>query len=680
MGPWDQSSSVSLIRWIAILPMLSALLHGLIIGLLRTRISARSVWAISLVAIVGSFALSVIALFEFVGVSQNAPILDTLGPWIGGGVGARSFSAELTFQLDALSAVFCLTVLAIALAVYLYTIGLQRSGHLGDESGHRTFAMLDLLVGSTLVLVLADNFLLFFVGWAGIGIATQLFSAFHFETRESARAGATTFVIGRIGDLGLLGAMLLLFDGLSRAGAASLTFRGIRGAYRLLEGKEMLLVQQIGIGAPLLLEMVGVGLVLAAVTKCAVFPLHVWLPRSTSVPISAAALMQSATTVIAGVYVLLRFSFLLESAPGAMTMLVWLGAATLLLASLAAATQLDITRFAAYTTSSHLGLVLLGIGLGAYPSATFHLLTHAFVKAHMILALGVVLVTLRGETDLRRMGGLGHPMRWTHGMVALGFLALIGVPPLSGFFSIEELLAVVARSGHAGRPLLLAIVFASLAILAFALARAYFLVFWGNVRQGGLVERRFRDPEGWMQHSLTGLAVLVAAAGLLTPSQFWGDPWGVEKMDSIGHFLVSAIAGAPDPELGGDVRGRLVLALLVSIAAGIGLAAWRYARRGYRGEPRQAWLRRTGVAMREMFFTEELYEIVLVRPLRAASRWALVSGIEQGLLDRVVVSGGSSLVRRAVWSGLRRVQNGRLQTYALLSLLTALVLVVWMVA
>jgi NADH-quinone oxidoreductase subunit L len=679
LDSWEHNLSDSLIRWIAILPMLSAVVNGLLIGILRSKISARSVWTISISSLCASFALSMVSLFELVGDSPSAPILDTLGPWIGGGVGLRSFSAELTFQFDSLSAVFCLVVLAIALATYVYTIGLQRSGEIDPESGHRTFAVLDLLVGSTLVLVLADNFLLFFLGWAGVGFATQLFSSFRFDAKDSARAGATTFVIARVGDLGLLGAMLLLFDGLSRAGAASLTFRGIRGAYRLLEGQEVVLVQQTGIGAPLLLEWVGFGLVLAAVTKCAQLPLHIWLPTRIAVPIPAAALMQSATTVVAGVYVLLRFSFLLESAPIAMSTLIVLGAATMLLASLAAATQLDLARFLAYTTSSHLGLVLIGVGLGAYPSATFHLLTHAFIKAHLILALGIVTVAMRGETDLRKMGGFGHQMRWTQGLVAIGFLALAGFPLLSGFFSIEELLAFVDLSGRPGSAWLLATILSSLVILAFGMARVFFLVFQGNVRPTGALVDRLQDPAGWTQHALTGIAVMTVVAGWLTQSQFWGDLGDVAKSDSVGHFLVHSIAGVPDPGLIGAPRVRLVFALVATLGIGFGLAYSRYARRGYRGESERPAVRIALTTMREMFYIDELYRIVLVRPLRAASQWGLVVGIEQRLLDRVVVTGGSGLVRRAVWNGLRRIQNGRLQSYALLSLLTVVVIVTWMV-
>jgi NADH-quinone oxidoreductase subunit L len=675
---WDSRISASLIRWIAILPFIAAVVHGLLIGLVRAKLSDRSIWAISLSAIAVAFGLSALTVFDLVGAAGGQPILDTFGPWIGGGVGPRSFSAELTFQFDPLSAVFCLAVTSIALAAYVYTVGLLRSGGIDPENGHRTFAMLDLLVGGTLVLVLADNLLFLFLGWTVVGIASQLFASFEFEEPHASRAGAVTFVIGRIGDLGLLAAILVLFDGLSRTGAPTLSFRGIEAAFRLLDGQGLDWLTGNGGASFPLLELVGFGLVIAALTKCAQFPFHIWLPSATAGPISATALMQGSTTVIVGVYLLLRFSFLLESAPGAMLLLVVTGASTMLLASLAAATQRSLPRLVAFSTSSLLGLVILGIGVSAYSAATFLLLTHAFIKTHLILALGIVVIALKGETDLRRMGGLGSQMRWTQGMVALGCLALVGMPPFANFFSIEELLAFIAVSERADRWLLIAITTTSLGILAFAMARAYFLIFWGNVRPGGRVENQLRDPTGWTQHGLTALAVMVVAAGLLTPSQFWGDPWGVQQMDSVGHFLIGSIAGIPDPLLAGAARGWLIAALVFCGLVGIGLAAMRYARRGHRGESKQPAIRFSQNAMREMFFIEQFYDVVLIRPLRGLSRRALVGVIENRLIDRVVVSGSSGLVRRLVWSGLRRLQNGRLQSYALLGLLTVLVIVTWM--
>ena len=681
MSDLQESLGVSLIRWIAILPLVAAIVHGLLIGLVRARISDRSVWAISLSALVASFGIAVLSIFDLFAVGGFEPFLDTLGPWIGGGVGPRSFSAELTFQFDPLSSVFCLTITSIALAVYLHTVGLIAGGHVDRADGHRTFALLDFLVGSTLVLVLADNLLLFFLGWAGVGIASQLLAAFDFDDREASRSGATTFVVGRVGDLGLLGAMLLLFDGLSRAGAPALTFRGIEAAFRLLEGQGVLWLSWPSGEAPFLLEIVGFGLVLAVLTKCAQVPLHFWLPGAAKAPISANALMQSTTTVFAGIYVLLRFSFLLESTPAAMKLLIVAGSATMLLTGLAATTQIQLPRLMALTTSSLLGLVVVGIGIGAYSTATFLLLTHAFVKTHLILATGLVITTLKGETDLRRIGGLGQRLRWTQAIFGIGCWALIGLPPFANFFPIEELLAFVWISDRPESNLLVGITLSSLALLAFAVGRGFFLIFRGPDRPSGPNEERLRDPTGWRQRSLTGLAIMTVAAGLLTASQFWADlfDFPAPQMDSIGHFLAASIPGAPDPELSGGERGGLIAGLIASVTLGLLVAGWRYARGGYPGESTRPAIVFTLNSMREVFFIEQAYGLVLVRPLRRLSQVALAGAIENQLINRIVVSGGSGLIRRLVWSVLRRLQNGRLQSYALLGLLTVVVVVSWMV-
>ena len=671
----------SMIRWIALLPLVAATVHGVLIGLVRAKISDRLVFAVSLSAVTAALALSLFGLFDLVGVGASERLVDSVGPWIGGGVGRRSFSAELAFQFDPLSAVFCLTITAIALIVYLHAIGGFASGDSDREVAHRTFAMLDLLVGSTLVLVLADNLLLFFLGWAGVGIATQLFASFDFEDRDASRAGATTFVIGRVGDLGLLAALLLLFDGLSRAGAPALTFRGIEAAFRLLEGQGVLWLAYGTAQAPLLLEIVGFGLVLAALTKCAQVPLHFWLPQSAGGPSVAHALMQSSTTVVAGLYVLLRFAFLLESAPGALRLLILAGSVTLVLASLAAASQLHLPRLLALTTSSVLGLAILGIGIGAHTTAVFLMLTHAVSKALLLLVAGVVVRVQNGETDLRRMGGLARKMNVTQLIFAIGALALIGAFPFANYFPIEEFVAFLWVSARPEAQYLVWLVPASVGILAFALGRAFFLIFWGNVRSDGLVESPLSDPVGWQQHSLTTLAVFAVLGGLLSPSQFWQTVSGapVEQMDTVGYFLARVVPGAPDPELFGAERGWLGALVGFVVLLGVLIAAWRYATRGYRGEPKRAFVRVGTLWMREMFYFERAYQILLVRPLRRLSELALARGIETQLIDRVVVSGGAGLVRGAVWGVLRRVQNGRMQSYTLLSLLTVLVVVTWMV-
>jgi NADH-quinone oxidoreductase subunit L len=279
------------------------------------------------------------------------------------------------------------------------------------------------------------------------------------------------------------------------------------------------------------------------------------------------------------------------------------------------------------------------------------------------------------------MGGLAARMRLTQGLFGLAALALVGVPPMANFFPVEELLAFLRVSERPESELVLALTLASLMLLAFAMARAFFLVFQGNVKPGGLVEPRLKDPTGWRQHSLLVLAVMTVLAGLLTPSQFWADLFGAptQRMDSVGHFLSAAIPGAPDPELAGGERGALIAVLLGVLSIGVFGAAWRYAREGVQGEPQHPFLRSTAGLFRETLHLEALVSYLVVRPLRSLARVALERGVEGQLIDRLVVSGSVGLVRRTIWVLLRRIQNGRLQSYMLLGLLTVVVVVTWMV-
>lgn len=673
---WDERLTASLIRWIALLPLLGALAHAAMIGLLRVQIAPRTVWLLSSAGLAVSFLLSAASIFDLVGGDSLGPIVDRVGPWLGGGVGDRNFSADLSLRLDPLSSVFCVVVTSVSLAVYVYALGRLQSGALPSDQVHRLFALLDLLVGSTLVLLLADNLILFFFGWTGVGVASQLVSSFDYESERASRSSATTFVVGRVGDLALLASILLLFDGLARSGAPALSFVGVEAAYRLLEGSQVELPSWLGGGGFPLLELVGAGLALAAMTKCAQVPLHFWLAGASQGPSSATALIHSVTTVVAGSYVLLRCSFLLGDAPVAMSGLVAVGAATVVVAGLAAATQLDALRVVAYSTSAGLGFVLIGIGLGAPSTATFLLFSHAYAKAHLVLAFGIVQASQKGETDLRRLGGLARSMRWTHAMAAVGTLAVIGMPPIGSFFALEELIALVVARAH---PAVFVACLAGLTLLAFALARAHLLIFWGP--RPGPEEAdgpAGQDPIGMIQYGLTLLAIMSISVGMLSPSQFWGALLGIEQMDTIGGFLSGTLAGPPDPELDGALRWQSIGASVLCIVAGIGWAGHRHARHGHRGEFKRRAVENATEVLREGLFLEEVFDRLLVRPLRGFSRLLLAGTVEARLLDRVAVSGGAGLARRMVWSGLRRLQNGRVQSYAVLAVVALLLSIAWL--
>lgn len=697
MVDWDERMTASLIRWIALLPLAAALIHAALIGLVRAQIAPRTIWLLSSASLTVSFLLSATSIFDLVGAAPVPPIVDRVGPWLGGGVGARHFSADLSLRLDPLSAVCCLVVTGIALAVYLYVLGRIQNGALPGEVVHRLFALLDLLVGSTLVLLLADNLILFLFGWAGVGVASQLVSSFDYESKRAARAGATTFVVGRVGDLALLAAILLLFDGLARSGAPALSFERIEASFRLVERRQVELPLALGGGGFPLLELVAGLFVFAGMTKCAQVPLHFWLAGASRGPASATALIHSATTVVAGCYGLLRLSFLLEQTPVAASVLVAVGATTAVLASLAAATQLDLPRVVASATSASIGLVLVGIGLGAPSSATYLLLSHAFAKAQWLLVLGIVQSARKGETDLRAFGGLARSLRWTHAMAIVAGLAVVGAPPIGTFVAQEELLAWIEAEGS---PVLFAASWIALTTLAYAVGRVHGFVFFGPVRETDesmpTPARTEQDPTGPIQLAIRVLAPLAVVVGWLSPSQFWGDLLGVPHSDTVGGFLAHTLPGPADPPGVGRLRLQTLFACAMSSLIGLGLAAVAARRAASRApaadEGSLAEAERPGTsplpaggarallrgAMRETFYLEQLIDRLVTRPLRGISRWLLAGFVEARILDRVVVSGGAGLARRFVWSGLRRLQNGRIQSYAMLGLVALLLSALWL--
>ncbi|MBK7951778.1 MAG: hypothetical protein IPK00_24190 [Deltaproteobacteria bacterium] len=378
-------------------------------------------------------------------------------------------------------------------------------------------------------------------------------------------------------------------------------------------------------------------------------------------------------------------SALLPARPGpvSMTILVWVGACSVVLGGLAAATQLDLQRLVAASTTASLGFVLIGIGLGAPSTATFLLLSHAYAKAHWVLVLGVVQAERKGDTDLRKPGGLARSMRWTHAMAAISGLAVVGLFPLGTFFAQEELLAWIDAVGH---PVIFAASLVGMTALAFALGRAHGLLFFGpapRILDGEEPDVRVaHDPVRAIQYALTLLAILSISVGMLSPAQFWGDLLGIERIDTVGGFLARTLSGPADPPLDGALRWRTIGACFVSTAVGLAFAARRYLRGGVRSAAPDAHLGRSSTrrraGLRETLYLERGIDRLLVRPLRGFSRLLLAGVVEARLLDRGVVSGSAGIARRMVWSGLRRLQNGRVQSYAMLGVIALLLSVAWL--
>ncbi|MBA2281254.1 MAG: NADH-quinone oxidoreductase subunit L, partial [Acidimicrobiia bacterium] len=401
----------------------------------------------------GSFAVTVLV---FLGLldrgEEERQFVQTLFEWLPAG----NLQVEAGFLVDPLSIVMALFVTGISALIHLYAIGYMH----GDPDFSKFFIYLNLFVFSMLCLVLGNNMLMTFLGWEGVGTCSYLLISFWFNEEQNASAGKKAFVTNRIGDFGFMIAMFLTF-----------------GAVGSLQYVEVL--ESAGAIAPVTATAIALLFFLGACGKSAQLPLYVWLPDAMAGPTPVSALIHAATMVTSGVYLMTRISPLLFQAyDWAPTVIAWVGAITALFAATIAVAQTDIKKVLAYSTVSQLGYMFLAVGSGAYVAAVFHMVTHAFFKALMFLGSGSVIHGMGGEQDMKKMGGLRRYMPLTAGTFIVGWLAIAGVPPFSGFWSKDEILLFA----WAKSPVLWAIGLLTAVLTAYYMSRQVFLVFFGEER------------------------------------------------------------------------------------------------------------------------------------------------------------------------------------------------------
>jgi NADH-quinone oxidoreductase subunit L len=371
--------------------------------------------------------------------------------------------------------------------------------------------------------------------------------------------------------------------------------------------------------------------------------------------------------VTAGVYLVVRMSFLYEAAPGALVVIAWTGGATAIFAALLATAQNDIKKVLAYSTISQLGYMFMAVGSGAYTIAIFHLVTHAFFKALLFMAAGAVIVAAHHEQDMRGLGGLRKNLKGTWWVMLFGALALSGAPPLSGFFSKDEILTTVYFAQDLpGHGVLYQIGLATAGITAFYMFRMFFMTFHGKTRLPRSHRGDLQDPAEIMMWPLYILAALAFFGGVFGMPQFWGDRMQIDGSDSLGHFLASVVAVREVHEIDPNRVWQLVgLAVAVSVA-GFGVAYVLCISRPQLAEriaPAFAWLR---VALERKLWVDEVYDTLMVRPLLALSDRVLYRGIDVGLIDRRLVEGSANIVWAFAQRGLKHVQSGLAQAYLLM--------------
>ncbi|HVP92016.1 MAG TPA: NADH-quinone oxidoreductase subunit L [Terriglobales bacterium] len=620
-------------RGLWLIPLLPALSSAVLL-LFGSRPSRRWVSLQACLAVLASFGLSVAALARLLGAAEGAaPLSGKLFTWVASG----SLSAAASLALDPLAAVMILIVTGVGFLIHVYSAGYMA----GDRDYGRYFGLLNLFTFFMLVLVMASNIVLMFVGWEGVGLCSYLLIGFWFERPAAARAGMKAFIVTRVGDAAFILGLLALVAAVGGPEFARINAAAAAG--RL---------------APGLATLVAVLLFAGAVGKSAQVPLHVWLPDAMEGPTPVSALIHAATMVTAGVYMVARLNGLYSASAAAGPLVASVGAGTAVFAASLALVQTDIKKVLAYSTISQLGYMFIGCGVGAYGAAIFHLVTHAFFKGLLFLAAGSVIHALSGEQDIRKMGGLRRRLPRTFPAFFVAALAISGIPFLSGFFSKDAILTSAYSGGHVAVWLLGLL---TAVMTAFYMFRLVFLTFFGEERTDAEVRRHIHESPPVMTVPMAVLAVLSALGGLIGLPAVFG-----ERADLLGRFLSPVLGAAKAPPAA--VEWNLILVSTAATAGGLFLAYLFYLR--YPGTParlaaRWPFLYRTLVGK---YYVDEFYGAVFVRPLLRGSEFVYVS------FDLAVIDGalnGTAAAAQAAGRGVSRLQTGRIKDYALAFLLGA---------
>jgi len=668
-----------LLRWIPLLPFLSAVLHAVLLGVLRRPLAPNVVVVISCSTPLLALLCTGVAFSKLIALPGDAQfLLDPLYTWIGAGLGAAAFSADLALQFDALSAVMTLVVTVVGCAIHIYSAGYMRADARDDRGFQRFFCYLNLFLSAMLVLVLADNLLLMFLGWQGVALCSYLMIGFWYGDAENADSASKSLVVHCVGDLGLLVGILLLFWSLSDVGAPTISFRGIEAAFASI-AERTLSLPGFASNEVLLVDVIGLCLLLGACAKSAQFPLHVWLPDAMVAPMPASALIHASTMVTAGIYLICRLSFLFAASPVASTGIAWIGGLTALFGAAIAISQRDIKQVLAYSTMSQFGFMFLAAGCGAYAAAMFHAVTHSFFMALLFLSAGAVSFVLHHEQDLFRMGALGNRLPKIRVMMLVGVLALAGAPGLSGFFSRGEVLVAAFSSELAGQQALYWLGMFTSLLTSFYAFRMYFLVFEGESHVEREVRARLQEPGNVLIGPLYAFAVLSVLGGYMGLSQFWGDMIGIDRSDSLGNFVRTVVASGVRDGLSSDTETRLMLTAVAAWAIGVAGAWWSCVRHPAAAERLAESLATFGHVLRNGFFIDVLYHRVIVRPLVALSDRVLYRGVELRLIDGIAVDATARSIRLFAQRVLKLPHSGMTQGYLFLMLIGVLCILLYLV-
>ncbi|MFL5517158.1 MAG: NADH-quinone oxidoreductase subunit L [Gemmatimonadales bacterium] len=642
--------------WLTIaLPLAGFLVNG---ALSLRRPDAKGV--VSLVGpgvLVAAFLVSLGVVAELVARPPEHGQIVRLWSWLPVG----TLQVDLAFQVDQLSAVMLLVVTGVGSLIHLFSVGYMRE----DPGYARYFAYLNLFIAFMLVLVLGSSLPVMFIGWEGVGLCSYLLIGFWFSDKANADAGKKAFIMNRIGDFGFMVAMFLVWRAF---GALDFATISSRAADVLVPG-----------GA--VVTAITLFLFLGCTGKSAQIPLYTWLPDAMAGPTPVSALIHAATMVTAGVYLVARTNVLFAMAPVSSTVVAGIGAVTALFAATIGLRQYDIKKVLAYSTISQLGYMFLGVGTGVYVTGIFHLVTHAFFKALLFLGSGSVIHAMHhayhathahdDAQDMRNMGGLRRYMPWTFWLMAIATLAIAGIPPFSGFFSKDEILAMAFARG-ADQPVFY--LFYGLGVLAalltaFYMARLMAMTFLGENRTGEQERTHLHEAPWIMTGPLVVLGVLSAIGGALNLPEVFGGHQALEHWlepvtaPSAAFVRFEAPHGATEYYL----IGAAVLIGIVGLVAGWRATLARPVPTARTASPDRG----LALVLNRKYYIDELYDAIVVRPVVWLSRAVLWRGVDQGVVDGAAVNGMARLSQGLGWLG-SRLQTGQVGVYVVLFLVGAL--------
>jgi len=631
---------------VPLIPLLGFLFNGLLIG----RVPRPLVSFIGCASVGLSLILSLFLFFTLKSLPPDARVIEqVLFSWIPAG----NFNVDVAFLLDPLSAVMILVVSGVGFLIHVYSVGYMHN----DPCFGRYFAYLNLFTFSMLTLVLANNFLLMFVGWEGVGLCSYLLIGFWFEKKSASDAGKKAFIVNRIGDFGFLLGMFIVFWQVG-----SLHFPTVSAAAStvFVAGGGL-------ITAACLLMFFG------ATGKSAQIPLYVWLPDAMEGPTPVSALIHAATMVTAGVYMIARTNALYILAPDALMVVAIIGAMTAFLAATIGLAQNDIKRVLAYSTVSQLGYMFLACGVAAFSAGIFHLMTHAFFKALLFLCAGSVIHAMSAEKDMRKMGGLKKYLPITYPTMLIATLAIVGIPGLSGFFSKDEILWKSFSSQY-GHPILWVVGVVTAGLTAFYMFRLIYLTFHGKERMDDKTKQHLHESPKSMTVPLMILAVLSVVGGWVGIPHIFGtvnyfEQW-LEPVVSHGAAVpVHALASG-----GGDTGMEigLMVATVVLVLIAIFVARYFYQKNTQAATSLREKLSGLHNLLLNKYYVDEIYGAIVIRPVIYVSifLWKVV--------DVVLIDGfanGMARVIRDVSDGIRGLQSGQFRNYATIFVAGVLILI-----